>query len=335
MDGDLTYNAKWSVREKSEISKYLKSVKKPKEINRVIRGLDEMAHWKATEFRTFLLYCGIVILKKYLPPNFYNHFLCYFCAITIFSSEFHLKDLFDAADQSMKQFLNHFKTCYHSHYIQSNVHNLCHLADDVKLFGPLHTFSTYPFESKLFAIKRLLRSGNLPLSQIGRRMIEQEIGCKINWEKKTSNVILKKQIDIKNEDFDGKFPAKKYKIFLEAIFPDFVLKCSDGNDWMLTKNLEIIKVKNIVAYEDNSVYAYGSYISDLDNFFNVPFPSCALHIYKCNDKLRSPKLFELNTIRCKMFMLRYAGDVNDNDEDEEENETSPKLIFIPLLHSLK
>lgn len=62
-------------------------------------------------------------------------------------------------------------------------------------------------------------------------MIEQEIGCKINWKKKTSNVILKKRIDIKSEDFDGKFPAKKYKVFLEAIFLDFVLKCSDGNDW--------------------------------------------------------------------------------------------------------
>lgn len=39
----------------------------PKEYYRAIRGLKYISFWKATEFRTFLLKTGPVVLKNYLP----------------------------------------------------------------------------------------------------------------------------------------------------------------------------------------------------------------------------------------------------------------------------
>lgn len=48
----------------------------PSEFARKPRNLEQVHKFKATEFRQFLLYLGIVFLKKLLPPAAYQHFLC-------------------------------------------------------------------------------------------------------------------------------------------------------------------------------------------------------------------------------------------------------------------
>ena len=47
----------------------------PAIFNRKPRSLDELRMWKATEFRTFLLYTGPVILKHVLNKNKYEQFI--------------------------------------------------------------------------------------------------------------------------------------------------------------------------------------------------------------------------------------------------------------------
>uniref|UniRef100_A0A182RLG5 Uncharacterized protein n=1 Tax=Anopheles funestus TaxID=62324 RepID=A0A182RLG5_ANOFN len=42
---------------------------------------------------------------------------------------------------------------YDKSYVNSNVHNLLHIGDDVQAFGSLPTLSSYPFEGKLQFIK--------------------------------------------------------------------------------------------------------------------------------------------------------------------------------------
>lgn len=43
------------------------------------RSLNEVDRWKASEFRQFLLYTGPVLLKDFLHPAVYQHFLLFFC----------------------------------------------------------------------------------------------------------------------------------------------------------------------------------------------------------------------------------------------------------------
>lgn len=41
----------------------------PLEFSRKPRSLNELSHWKATEFGLFILYLGSVVLKNILSPN--------------------------------------------------------------------------------------------------------------------------------------------------------------------------------------------------------------------------------------------------------------------------
>lgn len=46
----------------------------PIDIKRSIRDLDVLNFWKATEFRTFLLKTGPIVLNGKLSSEAYNHF---------------------------------------------------------------------------------------------------------------------------------------------------------------------------------------------------------------------------------------------------------------------
>lgn len=56
----------------------------------------------------------------------------------------------------------------------SNVHALLHIVDCVRQFGPLYTFSAYPFENFQREVKKLIKKPTQPLQQIFKRLEETE-----------------------------------------------------------------------------------------------------------------------------------------------------------------
>lgn len=63
----------------------------PKEFVRKPRSLNELNHWKAAEFRQFLLYTGIIVLKDYVHEDLYYEFLVLHCAYRLQCSPKHNK----------------------------------------------------------------------------------------------------------------------------------------------------------------------------------------------------------------------------------------------------
>lgn len=172
--GGFNFGAKFSGRDIVDISRFLYSANKfmPVELHRAVRELDCLRFWKGVEFRTFLLYLGPVILKDFLHEHVYQHFLILFCAVTICTSSVY-KDFIDISNSLLRDFVESYIDIYGIDSISSNVRNLIHLVEDVKRFGPLTNISAYSFENTLFRIKRLLRHGKRPLSQVAKRLIEQ------------------------------------------------------------------------------------------------------------------------------------------------------------------
>lgn len=172
--GDTEFGKIWQKREILEINKLLLQLndQKPKEIHRSIRTLNDIKFWKGTEFRSFLLYYGVAILKQCLPLDIYDHFLHLFCAVTLCYSDVY-KDYLDIAKKWFDQYIEGCIEIYKKHSIGSNVHNLTHIVDDVKRFGCLSSISAYPFENRLHFLKLRLKQPKLPLEQITRRIFRQ------------------------------------------------------------------------------------------------------------------------------------------------------------------
>lgn len=333
-------DAKWSNFQMNLVSKYLNSIRAPAEIRsqRQIRDLTTIAKWKAIDFRNFALYTGIVILNGNVKDYIYKHFLLYFCALTIITSECHLKRLGNVAELCLNLFVERFKTIYGEHQFTSNVHNLIHLMDDVKRFGTITTFSTYPFESYLFKIKRLLRSGNLPLSQVAKRILEMEgIQTECNNHRYKFNVTLIKCCSLKLDHLDSIY-SKKYDLYSVVEFPKFKVYCDRDEDrWLLTKDNHILEVKYIVSCDGNSKL-YGQTLNDVEDFFDLPFKSSKMFIFCSKNLRKNPfQLYDIQVVRCKLFKIKLDKNFvfyNDDDDDNEHYNCISRYVFLPIHSTL-
>ncbi|XP_077505009.1 uncharacterized protein LOC144114879 [Amblyomma americanum] len=144
----------------------------PKYFQRKPRGTEELDRWKATEFRTFLLYLGPVLLKSILPDELYKHFLYLHVSVRVLASPQHHRDLNQFAHDLLRYFVQEFGRLYGQKQLVYNVHTLAHLAEQCLEHGTVDEFSAFPFESYLGKVKKRLRTTNKPLAQLSRRMSE-------------------------------------------------------------------------------------------------------------------------------------------------------------------
>lgn len=322
------FNAKWSANDIRNVSDFLNRTKMPREIKRRLRGLDELSHWKGTEYRTFLLYVSIVIVKNYFKSEeIYEHFLHFFCAIVICSRPDQCKANYEVARQLLLHFLKGVKLLYGSQLFSSNMHNLCHLVDDVEKFGPLDTFSAYPFESKLYHLKKLVRTGNLPLSQVSRRIteIQQNLANKIKSEADRKRPCFR----MKYEDFsklDQQVQSylranPEYSLYSVLRLEHFCLNTEcEANKWILTEDFKVISVKYIThSPVGGSIILFGYPLKSLFDYFIKPIRSTSLQIYATNLEKGSMVMVPLKKLYCKMVKV----DVDDN-----------LAVMLPLIHTL-
>lgn len=249
-------DTKWPSKTTIRISEKLLVCRLPREIHRKVRGLDVIKHWKATEFRTFLLYTGIVVLKDHLSFEVYQHFLLAFCAVTICETK-HFARLLPLAKTMLEHFVEMFREIYGEAYMTSNIHNLVHLVDEVMQFGDLQSICAYPFESMLGTLKTFIRNGNNPLSQAAKPISEmtQLAGADLINEESKHNSVLTKSNNGRNVNHTFLFDKCGDGFFSKIQFNDFFLATDASNSWFLSKNKEIVCVKNILSRE-NTITLY-------------------------------------------------------------------------------
>ena len=144
----------------------------PNTFARKPRSLSDVDRWKATEFLQFLLYTGKIVLNGTLKQEQFEHFLCLSVASCILVCPTLAKLHRDYAKQLMEYFVEQGKILYGDEFLVYNVHSMVHLADEVKEFGSLDACSSFPFENYMQKLKRLVRSGKNPISQVAKRMSE-------------------------------------------------------------------------------------------------------------------------------------------------------------------
>lgn len=292
---------KWPSSVVEAMTGILLSIKLPVEIHRAVRGIDCLTHWKASECASFLHYIGVAILKHFVDDNHYQNFIKLFCAVIICSNDYYGRFL-PVAQKLFEQFISNYHTLFNS--ITSNTHNLVHVVDEVTRFGSLSTISSYPFENHLFHIKKMVRSGKLPLHQIINRISERNYSnSSTNVSKQTYPLLM------------YAFKTDPLKFACIKLSENFTLNNNFANKWFLTKNRRIVAMEFAGADE-----ICGTELYSVEELFDSPFPSTNIHVFKtsCNLTFRSTKAFEVKDILCKLVAVSVY------------NET----VFIPLHHTL-
>ncbi|XP_016839925.1 uncharacterized protein LOC107980939 isoform X1 [Nasonia vitripennis] len=165
-----------------QISQRLTNLSKavPIEFLRTTRSLGETGKWKATEYRFFLLYAGMFIMKGILSEDLYKHFLLLVMACRILCCK-----------KSCQQYADHAEV-YLKHFVLLSM----------KLYGN---------ETLV-----LIRSGNKPLEQLCRRLQQEELYtkpkvmrlglCQIHKKKTLKDKVKIKSIQFRNCQVTTKTP---------------------------------------------------------------------------------------------------------------------------------
>lgn len=285
---------------------------KPKEIHRSIRGLDHMKFWKGTEFRSFLLYYGMVLLRKYLVEDEYMNFLRLCCATSIC----YIDAYEPYRELAQKWFDDYIEGCinlYGEYSISSNVHNLTHLVNDVKQCGSLQDISAYQFENLLQTIKLKIKQKNMPLEQVTRRLIELS---------QNHNTMIRPTEEKKHAQVKYPYSLNGNQVFKEVAFSNFVLSNRKHSDsWFLTNSRDIVFMKYATFIDSENIFIFGTTLKSKINYFFFPISSTHLDIYMSNGEMNTQiEKFELKSIKAKLVCL-------PNDQVTS--------VFIPLLHTIK
>lgn len=316
--GEKGFTRKWRPALTDLVSRLLHKCAKyvPKEFHRKPRSLKYLRQWKGVEFRLMLLYTGIVILKQSLDDDLYKHFLSLFCAVRICSSEVY-KSYQPIAKKLFDSYVKNYGKLYGTHRIGSNVHNLCHIIEDMQHHnvGNLMDLSTYKYENSLRLLGLEVKHGNLPLEQVSRRILE---GLKI---KSDHQIHLEDEHFYPQVDYEFKFPGQNKKLYKQiTIKPGILLSNRRIRDsWFLSEANEIIKMKFEVKHESH-YEVVGQKIEQKKSFFESPIDFSKFHIYESSGKV-SDNLngYKIESIKAKLMCLPYKNG----------------YVFIPLLESLK
>ncbi|XP_072019667.1 uncharacterized protein [Amphiura filiformis] len=150
----------------------LLAIKVTHNISRVPRALGaHFKYWKASEFRSWLLYYSLPILADLMEKTFYYHYACFVEAIHLLSGSSISTDDIKKSYNNLVYFVFMFEPLYGSRYCGLNLHSLLHLPETVVHTGPLWAINCFGFEDANGQILKLFH---------GTQNVEMQIMSAVN-----------------------------------------------------------------------------------------------------------------------------------------------------------
>ncbi|KAB0790109.1 hypothetical protein PPYR_15576, partial [Photinus pyralis] len=284
----------------------------PTEINRKPRSLSDLSRWKGTEFRSFLLYYGPLILANTIDLGAYEHFLLLHVAISIAVSPYLLAiHNSTVVSELLNMFVKHVEQIYGIEYYVYNVHYLSHVSDDIQSYGCLDNYSAFPFENYLGQLKQLVRTPNRPLAQLCRRLHEMSFN-------NISKPIVNPDIVYKFEHFNGPLPPTSvindnYRQYKKIHWKDITISVkshSIADCYCLTKQKTVVQIENILAcINRKNTFFIVSEFEKYDSLYHYPINSKQLYIYKMKNLSTNMKIISHIDIQAKCIVIpSFAAD---------------------------
>jgi len=275
------------------------------DFERPLVSITLFSQWKGVTFRNFFSYFGPVIMKQYLQPVVYEHFLKFCCAMRILRNR--RQCLLDTeickAEELISQFVKDYDSLVGYNDTVYCVHSLLHICEDVKLTKlPLDDFSCYSFENAWGGLKNLLKSPKLPAAQLTKRLRERECYFKM-YEKfyDAPQAVLHKGV------------VKRLKFKYLEIVP----KTKGDSFVMQSGQHRVFKVINVRVKQNSCFDLECLEYSVLRPFFNKPIDSSGLGIFEVKPSTSKVTIC-LTSVLCKVYLIPYKD----------------RFVAMPALHSL-
>ncbi len=268
----------------------------PQEFARKPRALTEVDRWKATEFRQFMLYTGPVVLKGFVESEIYDNFLLFSVGMFLLLSPGLSASMIEFANKVLLSFVRHYSGVYGTDEVVFNVHQVIHLAEEYKAFGPLDNISAFPNENYLGGLKRLVRKPDRPLQQVVKRLSK----------------MLPKESYQSNDESHLSSSSKELK---KAHFSDCVLSPKQGDN-CIKIDTDIALIKDIIK-QNESVLLVCQRFRKTESLYTYPCDSSAIGCHRVSVLQENTELVALSCVKQKYVLL-----------PENEN----RFFAIPLLH---
>ena len=191
----------------------------------------------------------------------------------------------------MKKFVVESISIYGQHFVSDNVHNLIHVAGNVrtyKEFGPLYTISAYPFENHLQIIKSLVVAKTKMLEQVVKRIDEIDRFQYRNVPE-PSSFITTSALHFQGPDY----PPYVGRQFGKVQVGRLRIEKKEPNNIVILKDCSVFRIENILKCSSGDVFLIGRKGEDCCSFFT----SLLIHV-----RLESPN-FHASMTRCLFEIL--------------------------------
>ncbi|XP_067206206.1 uncharacterized protein [Linepithema humile] len=143
-----------SKSDKEKIDKRLLLLKPPHEIHRLPRSIFDCVKWKASEWRSWMLFYSVLCIQGILRNELFHSYLLFVKSMhTLLTCNISEQDLIEC-DKNLQIFVLESQKYYGESFMTFNVHSLLHFVESVRISGPLWASSTFPFENGIFLFKQ-------------------------------------------------------------------------------------------------------------------------------------------------------------------------------------
>ncbi|KAL7290610.1 hypothetical protein TKK_0015372 [Trichogramma kaykai] len=329
------------------IVKRMLHVKLCGDIRQSIRSLEFAGKYKATEWRTWLLFLSLPVMKGILDEERFQSYCLFVDSIYCLLTESIKENDLNRVEYNLLKFAGECEQNYDPAFITFNVHSLTHYRYAVEDTGPLWTTSAFPFENGIFLFMKEINAPNGCLGQIAKKWLRRnEFENFLSQQKNdTSHTVqycnnlfynrppLKNCTIVNDAVFTGKVNncAKIVKhvlgllkkttpsvhVFHRCIFKKMLLhgikytRCNKTNDSVIkTINDDIFEIHYLLVVNDKC-YIYGRRWKVIDNDFGLDDNGLPIvkHFIKLEKKETSNSLVEFESIKTKMLVKDTSDDV--------------------------
>ena len=156
-----------------ELNKRLLNITPSHETHRLPRAFMEKAKWKATEWRSWLLFYSLICLQGLVPTEVLNHYALLVESIFILLQDSISEAELRACEEKLILFVAQCQEMFGNSVMTFNVHSLLHVVQSVRMTGPLWATSRFPFESAISYLKRAITGPKGMYYQIAKRTLQR------------------------------------------------------------------------------------------------------------------------------------------------------------------